>query len=289
MKLNKIFAAVAVIGVAAFGTAAHALPTIKNLDGLQTPFGGFDWTAGSAAWTTGFTAVDNSTFSLDYASTAAAVTKTDGSAFAGGFIDGIADGLKSSVLGTFLATGAAYEYTVFAHLTEKVVSCAAVSSCTFMVTGGTFDIYYNEFAGGAPSGPNFAKESNGTGYQNGVKIISGTINGGPTTLFDTVTGGQASLSGSVISTNLAYVNPALVGTQLTSTLQLGSAVTNFTIPTGYDYNNDGVTAGSELFTAGQLIFQADANQTFSVPEPGALLLAGFALAACGLVSRRKSA
>lgn len=266
MKLTKFAAAVAVVGSMLAG-AAHASPTINTPDGALSPFGGFDWASGAAAWTTGYTGALNSTFTLHYAAWAVSVNDTGSGTLFTPFLDTNANGLN-------IAPGA-YEYTIYATLNEKITADFTTSQ-EFQVQSGAFEIWFG------PAGQANANQLTGTGFRNGVKIIEGTVNASTDT-FDNLTGGQANLTGTVTATNLLYVNPALVGTKLTSTLQLAASATNFTTPTGFDYDNNGT---SDALGA-EIIFQADSNQSFSVPEPGALLLVGGALAMLGATTRRK--
>jgi hypothetical protein len=92
------------------------------------------------------------------------------------------------------------------------------------------------------------------------------------------------LTGLITYTNSAYVAPDLIGTTVVTTLQLGSFKTaGYTDPGGYNGTAWNVNDPS------QIVFQADANQSFTngVPEPGALALVALALVGAGVATRRK--
>jgi len=271
MNFKKIAAVLSM----ATATAAFAAPSISNLDGTKTPFGGFDWDSSSAAWTSGFDPLNSPTFTLNYVGWASNVKTTSGGNMALGQLDDSADGVANSLFQTLGIPGAgSYEYTVVATLQEKIISCnVTFTACQFQVVSGSFDIYYDVTANAKADGAVWS------GFSNGTKIVSGNFYGGATTDFQNPVGGQANLTGFVTYTNATFINPALVGTNVTSTLQLGSAVTNFAAPTSVDGNAVGV---------GQVVFQADANQTFTtIPEPASLALVGLALGGLGFVARRR--
>lgn len=272
MKM-KMLAIAAALSMAAGSASAI---TITNTDGT-VPFSGFDWAQGGTAYTVGFTGAANSTFDMGYFAVATAFV-LNGNNYVLPGLDTIPDGAPGPIPPAFPFTGTAYDYTIVATLNESVVSCG-LTSCTFDVTGGTFDIYYD-----TTSSANAGAGSNGTGFTNGVKIISGTVNPLAGQSFDTTTGSNSTtLTGVIGYTNLAYVSPALGGTTFTSTLQIGQAQTSYTNPGGFG----GSAWGAIQTSPADLVFQADGNQSFSpVPEPASLALLGVGLFAMGWTVRR---
>jgi len=275
MKLKKLIATLSLASMAAIGSSAYAVPSITNLDGTLVPFGGFDWQSGAAAWTNGFVPVVGDTFTLNYAANAVAINDTGSGTLFAPHLDTNPNGLP--------AGAGVYEYTIFSQLTETVLSVNAITGeATFIVTGGTFNIFYDTAAN--------ANHTPGTCFLDGTKIISCTVNAAPVgQTFSNLTGGQATLTGNVTFTNSTFISPSLLGTTLTSTLQLGSAVTNFVTPTGFDFNNDGISDSIADPHHVLIVFQADANQSFTtVPEPGSLALIGSAFGLLGFFGRRRN-
>ena len=263
MKLKTLAAALA-IGAATIGSAGAT--TITNADGTSA-WSGFDWAQGGTAFTTGFTPVAGSNFTLTYF--AWAVTLQDGiTPFVPTHMDIDANGVANP--------GKTYEYTIVATLNETVDNCIG-TVCTFDVNSGSFNIYYDTTpdANAKPGGL-------GTGFGDGVDIISGTVDALAGQTFNLVSGFNAtSLTGHVTTTNLTYINPTLDTTTATTTLQIGTAVTNWKNPGGF---NGSAFSGSPS----QVVFQADGNQNFtSVPEPGSLALLGVGLGLLGWTVRRK--
>lgn len=254
----------------ALGLSVMAAPsfgaTITNTDGTFN-FTGFDWDSNGTAFTSGFAPTAGKDFTLGFFSWAANVKDGATNLHLNG-LDSNANGIAEW----------SYEYTVVATLHETVTSCSADGSqCNFQLNSGTFSVYYD-----------LSQDANGktgTGFTDGTLLISGTFGsqiGGTFTVGGTGGSGSTTINGNVLTTNLSYINPALTTTTATTTLQLGSSITN-------DWTNPGAFNGTP-FDPDAIVFQADANQSFAatVPEPETLALVGVALVAGGLASRRRA-
>lgn len=258
--------AVALAAGMAVGAPAQAF-TLTNADGSFANFDGFDWSALGTAYTVGFVPAAGDSFTLNYFSSATAIS-------AGGVV--VPPSMDVNPNGA-LGAGKLYEYTIVASINEQVVGCAG-NTCEFNVTGGSWTIYY-DVAGNA----NHAAK--GTGYADGVALMSGTWDVQPGGTF-TVSGsngfGIASLSGNVTATNPVLMAPPAEGTHAFSTLQLNLPTFGWSDPGGF-----GGVAWADL--GAEVIFQADANQSF-VPEPGVAALLGIGLIGMGVnsVRRRKA-
>lgn len=272
---NFARAASAAAVASVFAVSAHADATIQYAGGQFTTFTGFDWSSNATAFTTGFTPVTGDNFTLTFFSYAAAL-QSPNTVPSG--MDLIANG------GGANSTG--FNWTVVATLNETAFFCNGTGTvCQFdILAGSTFDVYYN-----AAFDANHTAGSLGTGFTNGTKIISGTLRTtslGGGGLFGLSPGGgtgTASIIGDITYTNSAFVAPDLLGTTVGTQLNLGSLVTDWTNPGGY--NNVAWTGAAD-----QIVFQADGNQTFTtvpVPEPGALALVAVALAGMGVVTGLK--
>jgi len=265
MVLKKTFSAAAV-GLALIASMPVQASTITNTNGT---FGwtGFDWDSNGTAFTTGFAPTPGQAFTINAFAVATSVK------------DGATNVSLSSLDTNANGVDAGYEYTLNVLLNESVVSCTgAGSSCTFAITGGTYRIFYDTAANA-----NALAGSKGTGFLDGSLLLSGSVfaqPGGTFTVSGTGGSGVVSLLGDVGYTNLSFINPAQLNTTASTTLQLGTAFTNsYVSPGGFD---------GALFSANNIVFQADANQSFSaVPEPASLALFGIAMLAGGVASRRR--
>lgn len=271
MKLLKKAAVVAGFAAASLLTAPSYAATITNEAGTQT-FTGFDWSQGGTAFTTGFEATAGNNFDLTFFSWAVSL-QNGPTPFVPAGMDIDADGVDGG-----------FEYTVVARLNENVTGCSnlipGTISCGFSLTGGTFDVYYDTNAN--------ADILNGTGFEDGILLLSGTFAAQPGGTF-TADGtgengsGNSSLIGDISTTNLTFINPMLTGSTIGTELKIGNLTTNWIRPTGFD---------ETAFTDENIVLQADANQSFvaaAIPVPGTVALFGSALLALGFVVRvRKS-
>ena len=265
MVLKKAFSAAA-LGLSLIAAMPSQAATITNTDGIFN-WSGFDWAQAGTAYTTGFQPVAGDAFTVNAFAVAVALQNGDTVLPTPG-LDATANGLSTG-----------YEYTLSVLLNQSVDSCTPGGvTCTFSILSGSYSIYYDAIADA-----NALPGSLGTGFLDGPLLMSGSVFAQPGGSFTTTPGGGfgiTALLGSVDFTNLAFINPALSDTVAVSTLQLGNLTTNWTgNPGGFN----GVA-----FTGDNLVFQADANQSFStVPEPASLALFGIAMLAGSVTSRRR--
>jgi hypothetical protein len=266
MKLKKAFSAAA-LGLSLISAMPVQATTILTPDGLFN-WTGFDWAQAGTAYTTGFQPVAGNLFTVN--AFAVAVSLQNGATVL------MTPGLDATADGS--STG--YEYTLHVLLNESVGTCIGSTTCIFNILSGSYSIYYD-----LASDANATAGSLGTGFTNGTLLLSGSIGaqaGGSFTATSATSGfGFSPILGTVDTTNLAFINTALTNTVAGTTLQLGDFTANgWVSPGGFN---------GAAFTADNIVFQADANQSFSskVPEPASLALFGIAMLAGGAASRRR--
>ncbi|WP_277267637.1 flocculation-associated PEP-CTERM protein PepA [Nitrosomonas nitrosa] len=276
-KLISTAVAMAFVGGAAVVHAAATLDTTTATpnDGILQNFVGIDWHNNGGAWIQGFDLTtanntgDSDTFTLTYQAFAGVINTSS-----------LTPNLYVASPGA--ATGS-YELTTFATLNETATclnnGCTSISITT---DSGFWDVFFDI----SPD----ANQSAGTGFLDGVSILSGTFTGGLSTFIATgpipqvgVLGtGGGFIIGNVTNTNNAYINPDLLGTTFQASLQFpGQSSPTYTRPAAFN----GVATGAD--TASSFVIQTDASQNFTVPEPTSLALFGIGLLGLSLVGRRR--
>jgi hypothetical protein len=255
------------------------VPSALGGDGVLQNFTGIDWHQNGAGLVQGFTltpannAGDFADFTLTYQAFAAAIGTTSAT-----------PDLRVAPPGPAVGT---YELTTIATLHERATclnaGCSTVAITFTPATSSNWTIYFDN----TPD----ANQAAGTGFTDGAVMLSGSWDSELSTFLATGTSGtpgatgvgSATLIGTVLFTNAAYVSPALAGTRFDTTLQFpGPDAPGFTRPLLVN----GIPTGPN--TDSQFTLNVDGGQQFTpVPEPATLALVAAGIFGMGSFGRRR--
>lgn len=256
-----------------------AAPSALGGDGILQNFTGIDWHQNGAGLVQDFTLTPANTtgdfvdFTLTYQAFAGVINTTSAT-----------PDLRVAPPGPAVGT---YELTTVATLRERATclnaGCSSVAITFTPATSSTWSIYFDN----SPD----ANQGAGTGFTDGALMLSGTWDSELSTFLATGTSGtpgatgvgSATLIGTVLFTNGAYVSPALAGTRFDTTLNFpGPAAPDFTRPLLVN----GIATGPN--TDSQFVLNIDGAQQFTpVPEPATLALVAAGIFGMGTLGRRR--
>lgn len=239
-----------------------------SADGTLENFSNIDWHSNGAGWVQDLNlsnmagATDN--FDFTYQAFAAAVGSTSPT-----------PNLYVASPGAEIGTWELTTYgTINATATCQTAGDSACSAISVNTLSGSWQIFLDN------ASPD-ANQSAGTGFLDGVNIVSGSWESGSSTFFYTGNpqepqmGESGTLNGTVTMTNNTYVNPDLLGASFQASLQFpGPPAPLFTRPVAFN----GIAPGPD--SSNSFMLQTDAIQhVVQVPEPAAyvMFLAGLGL------------
>lgn len=245
-------------------------------DGLLENVSSIDWHSNGGGWVRGLNLSNTTGATDDFNFTYQAFAEAIGSTSP-------APNLYVAAPGPQLGT---WELTTYGTINGTATCLSAGEEACSMVSVNTNSGSWQIFLDNASPDANQAA---GTGFLDGVNIVSGSWDNGSSTFNYNgdprapQSGESGTLNGTVTMTNNTYVNPDLIGTSFQASLQFpGQPAPLFTRSAAFN----GTATGTN--SAESFVLQMDASQHVAqIPEPAPYLLfvAGFGL--LSLIARRR--
>lgn len=266
-KFTTYFATAAALMCGSTLTHSASLNTF-SADGTLQNFSSIDWHSNGGGWVQGSDLSNTSGATDDFTFTYQAFADAIGSTSS---TPNLYVGAPGTQTGTWELTTYGTINATATCLNAGEDACSIISVTT---NSGSWQIFLDN------ASPD-ANQSAGTGFLDGVNIVSGSWDSGSSTFsYDgnpqrPQTGESGMLNGTVTITNNTYVNPDLLGSSFQASLQFpGQPAPLFTRPAAFN----GIATGAD--SSNSFVLQVDAVQHVAqIPEPATYLmfLAGLGL------------
>jgi len=283
ISFRKLIPVVAALGFAFAGSSAQAFTLSDGTNVLASDATTLDWNASGSGVAKGVGPFGTpltvgQSFQFLYQSNLASIDGNPTALFNG--LDSTANGTKDT------AAGKNYEFTIVAMLNETVTSTTA-NHATFGLAPGDnkVAIYYDTAANASTAG--------GTGFDDGTLIALLTIIPDNTQSTFTITGANNGQGSTKMSARIVdagdFINPNFIQVEAGQNFGIDFE-SNLNFPAGNSSTNKFQVGGSGLFPDytvqnNDIVFKVDGSNTFSVPEPGTMMLLGMGM--LGLVGAQR--
>jgi hypothetical protein len=245
-------------------------------DGILENFSTIDWHSNGGGWVRGLNLSNTTGATDDFSFTYQAFAEAIGSTSLTGNLYVAAPGPQ---VGTWELTTYGTINGTATCMSAGDDGCSIISVTT---QSGSWQIFLDN------TSPD-ANQAAGTGFRDGVNILSGGWDSGLSTFNyngdpgSPQMGESVMLTGTVTMTNNTYVNPDVLGTSFQASLHFpGQSAPLFTRPTAFNGDATGPN------TPESFVLQVDASQHVAqIPEPAAYLLFMAGIGLLGVIGRRQ--